>query len=90
VATARRSDASYAPRYRDAGLAKVATGLTQDRQMAVLEAVRREHGAVDRRPARPLPTAHALVVELMSLRDRSREVRAAKALGPGALEVFRT
>jgi len=33
---------------------------------------------------------HALVVELMSLRDRSREVRAAKALGPGALEVFRT
>jgi len=90
VATARRSHASYAPRYRDAGLAKVATGLTQDRQMAVLEAVRREHGAVDRRPARPLPAAHALVVELMSLRDRSREVRAAKALGPGALEVFRT
>ena len=90
VATARRSNASYAPRYRDAGLAKVATGLTQDRQMAVLEAVRREHGAVDQRPARPLPAAHALIVELMSLRDRSREVRAAKALGPGALEVFRT
>lgn len=89
VATARRSHASYAPRYHDAALSKVATALSQDRQMAVLEAVRREHGAVDRRPA-TLSAADSIVVELMSLRDRRREVRAAKAIGPGALEVFRT
>ena len=90
IATARRSNASYAPRYRDGGLTDVASGLSQDRQMAVLEAVRREHGAVDLRLGRPLSAAHALLVELMALRDRRREVRAVKAFGPGALEVFRT
>lgn len=81
---------AYAPRHRDDSLAGVTIHLTQDRQRAVLEAVRREHGPVLVKPRSDLSPADSALVRLLALRDAPRPVRALRAFGPDLLEVFRT
>jgi hydroxymethylpyrimidine pyrophosphatase-like HAD family hydrolase len=81
---------AYAPRHRDDSLASATIHLRQDRQRAVLEAVRREHGAVSGKVRPDLSTADSALVRLLALRDAPRPVRALRAFGPGLLEVFRT
>jgi hypothetical protein len=71
-------------------LASATIHLRQDRQRAVLEAVRREHGAVSGKVRPDLSTADSALVRLLALRDAPRPVRALRAFGPGLLEVFRT
>jgi predicted mannosyl-3-phosphoglycerate phosphatase (HAD superfamily) len=86
----RRADRGYAPFHHDSRLDDVASPLRQDRQLAVLEAARREHPGAPRPSLAPLGRLDSLVVRLLALRDRPRAERALRALGPGALEVFRT
>jgi hydroxymethylpyrimidine pyrophosphatase-like HAD family hydrolase len=87
---AARATRAYAPRYCDDSLALASVHLHADRQMAVLEAVRREHGSGSGRARPNLVGAEAALVDVMALRDSSRAVRALRAFGPGLLEVFRT
>lgn len=90
VPMAVRATRAYAPLHREASLAQAAVHLRADRQRAVLEAVRREHGLVSGKPRPHLPRADAALVDLLALRDSPRAVRALRAFGPGLLEVFRT
>jgi hydroxymethylpyrimidine pyrophosphatase-like HAD family hydrolase len=90
VPVAVRATRAYAPRYGDVSLVRAAVHLRADRQMAVLEAVRREHGSSCGKPQQDLPAADSALVRLLALRDASRPVRALRAFGPGLLEVFRT
>jgi hydroxymethylpyrimidine pyrophosphatase-like HAD family hydrolase len=81
---------AYAPRHRDDALRGVTIHLRQSRQGAVLEAVRREHGAVSIRQRADLPAADRAILRLLALRDAPRALRALRAFGPGLLQVFRT
>jgi len=85
-----RATRAYAPLHRDDSLAGATVHLQQDRQRAVMEAVRREHGAVSGKRRPDLPAADTAIVNLLALRDSPRAVRALRAFGPGLLEVFRT
>jgi HAD superfamily hydrolase (TIGR01484 family) len=85
----RFANRAYAPRHHDEALDSLVTVLSQARQRAVLEAARREHGAMGPWPSSGLSPAAAAVVQLLSLRDQPRWARAWKALGRGMFEVLR-
>jgi hydroxymethylpyrimidine pyrophosphatase-like HAD family hydrolase len=90
VIVARHATRAYAPRHRDDALAGVAIHLRADRQRALLEAVRREHGSKSERVVSSSPTAESTLIKLLALRDAPRPWRAVRAVGPGLMEVFRT
>lgn len=90
VSVARVVTRAYAPRFRDEALEGVAVHLAADRQRAVLEAVRREHGRHGSTVSPGLPAVDAELLPLLALRDSSRTARAMRAFRPGMLEVFRT
>ncbi len=90
VPTVQHATRAYAPFHRGDSLARVAIHLREDRQKAVREAVRREHGPFSVKPQPELPAADLLILRLLAVRDAPRVVRALTALGPGMTEVFRT
>jgi hydroxymethylpyrimidine pyrophosphatase-like HAD family hydrolase len=90
VAVARHATRAYAPRHCDGALAAVAIHLRADRQKAVLEAVRREHGSRSERAFPSWLAADSALIKLLALRDAPRPWRAVRAFGPGLVEVFRT
>ncbi|TME51083.1 MAG: hypothetical protein E6I53_11365 [Chloroflexi bacterium] len=90
IAVARHATRAYAPRYYDDALNGVAIHLRADRQKAVLEAVRREHGSRSKHALPTWPAADSAVIKLLALRDAPRLWRAVRAFGPGLVEVFRT
>jgi hypothetical protein len=85
-----RATRAYTPRHRDDSLGDAAIHLRQERQRAVLEAVRREHGAASAKSRADLPAADRALLRLLALRDAPRPVRVLRAFGPGLLQVFRT
>jgi hydroxymethylpyrimidine pyrophosphatase-like HAD family hydrolase len=90
LAVARHATRAYAPRHCDDTLAGVAIHLRADRQKAVLEAVRREHGSRSKGSFPSWLAADSALVKLLALRDAPRPWRAVRAFGPGLVEVFRT
>ena len=87
---AMRATRAYAPRHRDGALAGVAIHLRADRQRALLEAVRREHGRLSPNGLSAPPAGDLALINLFALRDAPRPVRALRAIGPRMLETFLT